>query len=224
MAAKSTKTSKAVKAKATKTTRVKLAPKQEKLVFRMGTWITIIVLAMVVGAAIYMNRQAEENAAATETPAAEEEFIFTQDVVVNSIEVKPAEGDTVKLERNESQTWVLTQPDKAEADQSLAEAAASQIAALRIITPLENVDDLSAYGFDEPDYIITISFEDGTTNVLEIGDTTISGNGYYVRMDDNKFYVVSLSGISALTTLAAIPPYLNTPTPIPTATSTPLPT
>ncbi|NWF62848.1 MAG: DUF4340 domain-containing protein [Chloroflexi bacterium] len=223
---KNTKRTKPVRARKT-TQRAAAEPKRPvKSAFRPTTFIALIALAAVIGAAIYLNQQAETAAEAESTPAAEESFLFAQDAIVNSIEVKPAEGQTVALERNEKNAWVLTQPDEVEADQGLSEAAASQITALRIIDPIENTSDPSIFGLDAPAFIMTIGFEDGTTRVLEIGDKTPTNSGYYVRTDDGKIYVAALSGISALTNLVTTPPYLNTPTPIPTATatSTPLPT
>ena len=59
---------------------------------------------------------------------------------------------------------MLTQPDEVEADQGLAEAAASQITALRIVTEVDNTKDPSIFGFDQPAYILTIGFEGGTTS------------------------------------------------------------
>lgn len=205
-------------------TRAKSTSQQGKPFFRTGTWVALLVFAAVIAAIIYLNRNPIEDAESEITPVAEEAPLFAAGSVVTSIEVKPLEGETVKLERNESQAWVLTQPDKVDADQAMAEAAASQITALRIITEVDNKKDPSIFGFDQPAYILTIGFEGGTTNTLEVGDTTPSENGYYVRMDGDKFYVVSLNGIGALTSLSSAIPYLNTPTPIPTATSTPLPT
>ena len=227
MAPKTTKTTKAAKttkAKSTRAPRVQATPKAGKPVFRTGTWIAVIVLIAIIAAAVYMNRQAEEKANATETPAPEETFIFAEDSLVTSIEVKPDQGDTVKIERNEEKAWVLSLPDEAEADQGAAEAAASQVTALGIITEVDNVKDPSDFGFDVPVYTITVTFEDGKSSILEVGDTTPSESGYYVRVDGGKVYVVSMNGIDALASLTFAPPYLSTPTPVPTATSTPLPT
>jgi hypothetical protein len=228
MAPKSNKTTKAGKStrtpSASSNTRTKSAARQSKPIFRTGTWVALLVFAAIIAAIVYLNRNPIEDAESEITPVAEEAPLFAEGSVVTSIEVKPLEGETVKLERNESQAWVLTQPDEVEADQGLAEAAASQITALRIVTEVDNTKDPSIFGFDQPAYILTIGFEGGTTSTLEVGDTTPSENGYYVRMDGDKFYVVALSGIGSLTNLASAVPYLNTPTPIPTATSTPLPT
>lgn len=222
MAAKSAKKTKSVKT--ARTPRVQATARPGKPVFRAGTWAAIVVLAAVIGAALYMNRQAEIEAETTETPAAGQAFLFERDVIVTGIEIQAAGGEPVRVERNPNQPWVLSKPEDAEADQGAAEAAASQIGALGIVTEVEGQKDPSIFGFDEPFYTIDVTFEDGTTSTLEVGDMTPSESGYYVRVDGGKVYVVSPSGIDVLAGLALTPPYLNTPTPIPTATSTPLPT
>jgi hypothetical protein len=220
--AKPSKASKPARRSTAKSTRTTIAEPSRPVrsAFRPGTWITLIVLTAVIGAAIYLNQQADTEALAEVTPAAEENFLFGQDVQVNSIQVQPVEGETVALARGENQAWALTQPNEAEADQGLAEAAASQVTALRIIDPLVDVSDPSVFGLANPAFIVTLGFADGTTSVLEIGDVTPTNSGYYVRTDDGSYYVVALSGLSALTNLVTAPPYLSTPAP----TSTPLPT
>lgn len=223
MATKSKKTTRAVKTP--KTSRAQSSPpRQEKPVFRTGTWIALVVFLLAIGGIIYMNRQAEEEATATKTPGAEEAFLFDEASVVTAIEVSNAEGVSSRIERNADNAWVLSKPEKVEADQGASEAAASQIGAIRVITPVENADDLSIFGLDAPDIIINVEFEDGTKSTLEVGDKTPTENGYYVRKDKKDVFVVALSGIDTLGILVSAPPYLHTPTPSPTATSTPLPT
>ena len=204
---------------ATRTKRVTATPveaRQEKSAFRLSTLITVLVFAGIVAAAVYLNRQPDAfSTEETATPEPEPAFLITTEALVTSIEVKPLEGSTAKLERNEENLWALTQPEKGEADQGLAEAAASQIVALRVITPLENTDDPSIYGLDKPGYTIAIGFDDGSSKTIEVGDLTPSESGYYVRLDD-AYYVATLSGIGALTNLADIPPYLTVEaTPVP---------
>ncbi len=220
---KSAKTTKAVRS-TTRAPRVQSAPKVTKPVFRTGTLVAVIGFIAIIVAAIYMNRQAEAEATATEAPTEEVSFIFPEDSLVTSIEVQPADGEPVAIERNEEKVWVLSKPEEAEAEQGAAEAAASQVGALSIIDPIEDGKDPSIFGFDTPVYTFTIGFEDGKMSVLKIGDTTPSESGYYVWVDEEKMYVVSMNGIDALASLTFAPPYLNTPTPSPTVTSTPLPT
>lgn len=224
MATKTTKKTAKKATRAARTPRIQIEPRPERPFFKPGTWLALAAIVAVIAGAFYINRQAEVKASATPTPGAEDAFLFEKDVVIAAIEVQPAEGNSVRVERNADKAWVLSKPEKAEADPGAAEAAASQIGAIRIITPIENIEDPSVFGFDKPAYIIVVEFEDGAKSILEVGDPTPSGNGYYVRVDNKKAYVVALSGIDALSNLAAFPPYLNTPTPSPTATFTPLPT
>lgn len=233
MATKSTKPTRATKSTraakpVTRSTRSQPVVRNTptKPVVQTGTWVTILLLAIAVGAAFYINRQAETTAEETLTltpEATEQAFVFDSGSVLNAIKVKPAEGATVELKRNAENAWALILPEKTEADQGLAEAAASQVSALGIITEVSGATNLSDFGLEAPAYIINLGFEGGTSNVLKVGDLTPSQNGYYVQLDDETVYVVGRDGIDALISLTFAPPYLNTPTPSPTATLTALP-
>jgi hypothetical protein len=204
------------KPKATRTKTNKT--KETKPVVRTGTWVTLLVLVAVIAGALLINRNSEATAEAEITPTEAETFVFDSGALVTSIEVRSLTADPVKIERNAENAWVLSQPDEAEADPALAEAAATQISALKIVSEIEG--DASIFGFDEPTYTINIEFDNGEKHSLEVGDSTPTNSGYYVRLDETKMLILSLSSIDALTTLAAFPPYLFTPTP--PATATPL--
>ncbi len=187
------------------------APKQGKPVFRAGTWISVLLLAALIGGAYYINKNKETAAEAEITATTEPAYIFGADSVVSSIEVQPTDGETVKVARNKDGVWALELPFETEADQGLVEAAASQITALKIINEIDA--DPSIFGFDAPAYLITIEFADGKISKLEVGDPTPTNSGYYVRVNKEKMVIVGLSSIDALTSLSFSPPYLNTPTP-----------
>ena len=116
---------------------------------------------------------------------------------------------------------------------SKTEAAATQISALKVISPINGKP--SIFGFDKPSFTITIEFVGGKKHLLEVGDKTPSNSGYYVRVDQDKMMVTGSSGIEALLQLVSSPPYLNTPTtttppateilvpPVETVTVTPTP-
>jgi len=199
--------------------------KQGKPVFRMGTWVTIIILAALVGFAIYLNRE-KEPAAADATPEIVQPspLFSTSDGNPSSIEIKPADGETVRIARTAENIWAIELPFAAEANQGLVDAAASQISALQIVSPIDNGKP-DVFGLDNPAYVITIEFDGGKKHTLEIGDATLSNSGYYVRIDRDKMVVTDLSGIDALLQLGYFPPYLNTPTPTSLPpTETPVPT
>jgi len=187
----------------------------KKPIISIGTLVTVVVFAAVVLLGIYLNRQ-KETVDAEATPAFEEvKFLFDESVPsLSSIEVTPGEGSeggVVKLARDDKNVWAFD-PPAYEADQGLAEAAASQVSALEVVDTVENVNPAD-FGFDAPDYVIALEFSDGSARTLEVGDASPLNNGYYVRVDKGVIQLVRLSGIDALTQLAKTPPYAATPEP-----------
>ena len=219
MATKKT-TSAARKKTVSKPKQVPFVPKPVKTKFQAGTWITVLIFIALVGAAIYLNRQ-KDTAEVEVTPVSEPSYLFSTATDGNptSIEIKPAEGETVRIARNAENVWALELPVEAEADQGLSEAAATQISALEILDPIDA--DPAIFGLDNPAYVITLEFDGGKKHTLEVGDSTPTSKGYYVRVDSDKMMIVDLSGIDSLLQLAAFPPYLVTATPEAAVTPTP---
>ncbi len=219
MATKKT-TSTARKKSVSKPKQVAFVPKPVKTKFQAGTWITVLIFIALVGAAVYLNRQ-KDTAEVEVTPASEPSYLFStaSDGNPTSIEIKPAEGETVRIARNAENAWALELPVEAEADQGLSEAAATQISALEILDPIDA--DPAIFGLDNPAYVITLEFDGGKKHTIEVGDSTPTSKGYYVRVDSDKMMIVDLSGIDSLLQLAAFPPYLATATPEAAVTPTP---
>lgn len=197
--------------------------KPQKPIFSAATWAAVFVLVFLIAATVYINQQQERAEAESPTVAAQEEnFVFENKETLVSLKIETAEGETVLLARNEENVWALKLPTEAEADQGLAEAAASQVNALRIVNEIQA--DPFSLGLDAPAFVITVEFQGGATHRLEVGEKTPTGNGYYARLDNQKTFIAAAAGIDALINLISNPPYVNTPTSVPAATSTPLPT
>jgi hypothetical protein len=185
--------------------------RREKPVFGIATWIMLILFALLIGGFFFLQNQ-KETAEAAATPASETILVFDAAAgIPTSIEVKPADGDAVKVVRNAENVWVMELPIKTEADPSSAEAAAAQVSSLRVVSEVEG--DPEIFGLNNPTHVITVEFSGGEKHTLEVGDASPTNSGYYVRLDKDRIMVVGLSGIDALLNLAAFPPYLNTPTP-----------
>ena len=199
---------------------VAFVPKPVKAKFQAGTWITVLIFIGLIGTAVYLNRQ-KDTAEVEATPASELSYLFSTATDGNptSIEIKPAEGEAVRIARNAENAWALELPVEAEADQGMSEAAATQISALEILDPIDA--DPAIFGLDNPNYVITLEFDGGKKHTLEVGDSTPTSKGYYVRVDSDKMMIVDLSGIASLLQLAAFPPYLVTATPEAAVTPTP---
>jgi hypothetical protein len=179
------------------------------------TWILLVILALVIVA--YFVVKSHPSATSTEsTPTAlGDSFLITQvDGTLQSLRIYDKQNNIVQIQRNTSGTWVLTLPKPGDADQSLAEAAATQVGALRIVTTLDNQLNLGDAGLDLPSDTIELTFGSGLTHVIQIGMLTPTNSGYYVRYDSGNLYVVSRSGIEALLNLLTAPPYASTKTPV----------
>jgi hypothetical protein len=180
--------------------------------------LLVIVLA---GIFIFNNRKALK--AMEASPTSESSLLFTDtEGQPSSIRVVASTGETVELAHDGQGAWVLTAPFRTAADPALAEASASQVATLRVLSDVDL--PLDVLGLDKPAYVITIRFTGGAEHTLEVGSQTPTQSGYYVRVDGFRKAIVSASGLTALLTLVASPPYLDTPTPSPApATPTAVP-
>jgi len=187
---------------------------RRKPVFRASTWIAVVLLIALVGLTFYLKNEKERSVIEDVTPVSEPATLFNpQDGSVSSIEIKPADGEAVKVARNVENAWVVEMPIEAEADQGLAEAAAAQVSALRVLSQIENDADPEIFGLKNPAFIVMLEFQNGKKHTIEVGDPTPTNSGYYVRLDNGRIVVTDLSGISSLLQLGYFPPYLNTPTP-----------
>lgn len=237
MARKTTKAASETKSKPRRTAAVKAKPtvaeptpassviQQRKPVFRAGTWGAVLLLIALVGLTFYLRSEKEKSVIADVTPIVIPVAIFNaEDGVISSIEIKSADGEAVKVARNAENAWAVEKPIAAEADQGLAEAAATQVFALQALSQIENTDP-EIFGLKNPAFAITLEFQSGMQHTLDVGDATPTNTGFYVRLDNGKIMIADLSGISSLLQLRYSPPYLNTPTAVPAAieTSTPVP-
>jgi hypothetical protein len=192
---------------------------------RRSTWALLAILAVV---ALFWYLLKTDRVSLpgvlseTATPTVEaSQFLFAEDQGnISGIKVEEAQGQSIEIRRGADGSWSLVEPEVAAADAALAESAATQAAALRIITEVGGDIDLPVVGLDAPVYTITLETASGD-HVFLVGKPTVTGSGYYVRAPDGRILVVVTFGIDALTGLLAAPPYAETPTPAAQATAAP---
>jgi hypothetical protein len=191
---------------------------------KKSTWILLIILALVVGGYFVIQKHPFSTNQEIPTPTATSFLITQADGVLQSLQITDPNGDKVQMQQDLSKNWVITSPTQAVADQGLAGAAETQVGALRIVSILDTPPPPNAIGLVTPSFTINLGFSGGSTHKIEVGDLTPTSSGYYVRFDGGKIYVISQSGIDALTKLVSAPPYPATATPIPTPESSSTPT
>ena len=183
---------------------------------RGSTIVYIVLLLLLVGAYLYLNnREQPAEIELTAEPGVEVEqasLFAAEEGTPTSIRIESMAGETVEVARGADSAWELEQPAEAPADQAAAEAAASQVTAMRIVDTVPDVD-LSIVGLEKPEYTLTVAFTDGGERTIDIGVITPTESGYYVRDMTDQVVIVSRSSIDALLGLLTSPPYLETPTP-----------
>ena len=201
---------------------------------KRSTWVWMTIFVALASLAIYLQRTEDKVPSTslvegTSSPVPTVAYLFpAEEGVVTSLLIESSDGKIIGFER-QGEVWAATTPDYAETIPGSVEAAASQVTAL----PIEKSLDLdpSVVGLDSPAYTITVGFSSGKFIIVQIGDETPTGAGYYVRKDTGPILVVSTYNLSSLLDMLTTPPLVETPTPTPapptetpTITPTPAPT
>ena len=141
--------------------------------------------------------------------------IQARETVSRTVMSKTAAGD-----------WVVEAPLHDDADAFRAAQTASQfgrLSASRVIT--QGIGDLGAFGLITPTYVMTLTLQDGKTEVLSVGDATPQQSGVYaMRAGNPNLYVLGTVIKTTIDDLLNRPPYKPTPTPTPPPEPTEEPT
>ncbi len=151
----------------------------------------LILLAAFFGLRAFNDR--EEERIKEEEQASQVEI--TKLSALQSISYKNETGE-ISLTKQEDQ-WVFSDEPKVKLDQSYITAMESAITDLTATRELEDPDELSYYGLEEPVCEIRAEDEDGTETTIYVGNGTDSD--YYLTADDKeKVYTGGSSLMSAV--------------------------
>lgn len=177
------------------------------------TWVVLVIFLGLVALLLFLNQRETPAEEAPVTPTEAVEYLISPtDGLPSGIRIEAKTGEQVSIERNDAGEWVLKQPVATEANQGSAEAAASQLSALRVLShPQVAPDDA---GLVDPTYVMTVKLTGGTEEVVRIGDLTPTTIGYYTNINgSDEVLIVDKTGLDALLTMVTSPPYVETPTP-----------
>ena len=190
--------------------------------------VILLVLFVLLGALVWYMQQPSnqiKRALATSTPlnaASDETLISPNSGVITSFEITDASGKSVALDKSKG-FWTINGGKDGPADQSKAEAAASRVFSLQIITRLEKAPDPAGTGLDKPAFSASVTLE---TSVItfKIGKMAPTGRGYYVETADGRVAFVNNDNIDALTANLFDPPFPSTAVPAVSETPATAPT
>lgn len=102
------------------------------------------------------------------------------------------EEETTNLIK-ENDTWKCLDDESVEIDGSLVENFLENICQLTSDTQIENVEDMSQYGLDEPTISVTVQSENNMYTI-KLGDYNSMMAGYYISInDENTVYITDSS-------------------------------
>ncbi len=182
------------------------------------TIVILVILVLVIAAFLITKAHPFQSSSATPTAMGQQFLVTSSDGILMKMIIQDNNGNSVEIQRDPSQAWIVILPELGAADQGLAGAAETQVGALKILTELATPPPLIEMGLDAPSLTISLDFNSGIHHQINVGNLTPTSNGYYVQFDGGTIYVVSESGIDSLRNLLTQPPYQPTATPTMTAT------
>jgi hypothetical protein len=189
---------------------------------RRSTIVILLVFVLIAGMYYYINNRPEpaqiEVTLEPAEPTESIEYLFNAaDGLATGIRIEGQDGSAVEVIRNAEAVWEVKLPIEGAADQGSVEAAASQLATVRILDRLSAAVKPADVGLESPEYTLTLTFAGDVERKANIGVMTPSESGYYAQLvGSNEIIMVSRSAIDALIGLLAAPPYVaETPVPTP---------
>lgn len=172
--------------------------KTVKMIFAVA--VLAVCCGAYVGVKTYVAQQekqeeSEEDAAATEVFAASTDDISAVKFIIDKKEVT--------FKKDEEDLWIKEGETEFPVNQTTLNEAVSSISSVESdrVIDVDEVDDLSEYGLDNPANTVTVTAGDDTTT-LRIGDLNDTTNQYYVNKDDDRETVY-------LVDAACITPFMN---------------
>ncbi|HNB50486.1 MAG TPA: DUF4340 domain-containing protein [Anaerolineales bacterium] len=184
---------------------------------RKNTLVLVVVFLVLVAGFYLFQRYKEQNPTVptSDSPTVPPPvylFEFTSDAVVGMV-IEGTDGQVVELQKDADGTWQMLQPPTLPeaVNQTPISSAISQIGTLRVLNELTVAPALDAIGLDQPATSITLTLDTGETVKMDVGASSPTGSGYYVRVNGGSPKLVDKYVLDQFTGFLTAPPLLPTP-------------
>ena len=147
---------------------------------------SVIILAILCGTyaglKVYVNKIEEES----ETEDTTDNIFSVSSEDIKSLTFYVDENE-VTFEKD-GDNWIKSDDKEFPVEQNVLNDAANIICSVYSQRTIENVDDLSQYGFDDPINTVTVQTAD-ETNIFQFGMENTTTGQYYMRMNDEETVV-----------------------------------
>ena len=185
--------------------------------FRRNTLILVGIFVVMLATTFLIQRNKEQNPTLPESDLPTSVpptylFDFASESVVNVL-IEGLDGQLIEMQKDAAGMWSLVQPPTLPegTDQTAISSAIGQLGTLRVLNELANTLELDVLGLDMPAYTITLTLDSGKTTEIQVGSSSPTGNGYYVRVDNASPKLVDKFFFDSLTGYISTPPILPTP-------------
>jgi hypothetical protein len=175
---------------------------------RRSTLVLLVVFAALVAGAIFWQRSQDKIgiAEATATPGSQLLFQFKGNI--SGLRLERTSGGVLELSRDAQGAWKLVYPKADETDIAAVEAAVSQLISVPVLSTLEEGPTMEAAGLAPPAYRLLINLDDGSQVVMNVGNATPTGAGYYVLVSQQGMLIVSKYSLEPFLKLLDNPPVM----------------
>jgi len=185
--------------------------------FRRNTLILVGVFVVLLSATFLIQRNKEQNPALPEsdlptTVPPTYLFNFPSESVMGMV-IEDADGQLIEMQKDAAGVWTLIQPPTLPdgTDQTAISSTIGQLGTVRVLNELANAIEVNVLGLDTPAYTLTFTLDSGKTTEIQVGSSSPTGNGYYVRVDNGSPKLVDKFFFDSLTGYISTPPILPTP-------------
>jgi hypothetical protein len=149
---------------------------------RKPTWIALAVFIVLLVSAILWPRLHSPETDSEITPTPEPPWNYPISELIGLTVENYENGKTIELRRDAEGQWNQIIPIEGQADGARIEQTIGWLAAPIVDRELPLEGDLVSFGLGEPIAMFTVTFSDGTSNHLQVGDVTVMGSMRYVKM------------------------------------------
>lgn len=177
-------------------------------------WMVVVFVALA-GYALYLQNTPGETEPTPTLPPPPEYLFDLNPLDLLGITIIDAEGEQVSFLVDDEENWYIIEPEEYPTDRLDVQRFFQGVSSLMAWVSLTDVSDITALntiGLSEPGYQIIVYSKDAPDIEIRIGSETVTGNGYYVLVDEGFPQVVQKSYVDSLIGLHSELPLLPEPT------------
>jgi hypothetical protein len=186
---------------------------------RRSTWIILGIFILLVAVVLIWQR-VQENRQAQITPTPATSYLFDlEGKTITGISITGLANQSVAATKDTDGSWNLVEPAGQLADSSRIDAAVGSASGLRVLTSLNQAEDLETLGLNPASYHIELTLDDGTRMNVFVGTLTPTQSGYNAFVEGQPLKIIERYALDQVLDIMNNPPIL-----LPTPTDTFLPT